>query len=341
MRIKVDQLSSTLDKSGLAPVYCISGDEPLQMLEAVDQIRQFARSNGVEERTVLNVERGFDWNSLAEAGANLSLFSSRRLLELRLGTNKPGRDGGAALVNYTAALRTDNILLITTGKIDKKTQNTNWYKSLDQAGVTVQVWPVEAAALPAWIVQRARNYGKTLQREAAALIAQKVEGNLLAARQELEKLCLLTNTPEISVAQVMSAVNDSARYDIFALIENACQGNTEHTARMLRGLKNEGIEPIGIFGALMWELRRICAMADAIEGGAPRERVFTEYRVWPQRKPAISKLLKRLPARHLTSLLGTAYLTDRCLKGATRRDPWELLENLLLCLAGARSIPVI
>lgn len=338
MRVKADQLSTSLDSRGLAPVYCISGDEPLQMLEAADLIRQFAMNNGVEERTVLNVERGFDWNSLAEAGANLSLFASRRLIELRLGTHKPGREGGAALVNYCSAAPAENVLLITAGKLDKRTQTSVWYKSLDSAGITVQIWPVEAAALPGWIVQRARQYGKSIQREAAALIAQKVEGNLLAARQELEKLCLLIEAPELSVAHVMSAVNDSARYDIFALIETACLGNTEHAARMLRGLKSEGVEPIGIFGALMWELRRICAMADAIESGTARERVFSEYRVWQQRKPAITKLLNRLPARQLTGQLGTAYMIDRSIKGAVRRDPWELLEDLMLRLAGASTL---
>ena len=335
MRLKLDQLAASLDKRGLAPIYCISGDEPLQMLEAVDLIRNFARENGVEERTVLNVERGFDWNSLAETGANLSLFSSRRLIELRLGTHKPGRDGGAALSKYAAATPADNILLITTGKLDRKTQNSAWYKSLDGAGISIQVWPVEAAALPGWIVQRARQNGKKIQREAAALIAQKVEGNLLAARQELEKLCLLVSTPEISMEQVMSAVNDSARYDTFAMIETACQGNSEHTTRMLRGLRSEGVEPINIFGALMWELRRICAIANAIEAGAPKEKVFTEYRVWQQRKAALSRLLKRLPARQLTGLLGTAYMLDRSIKGALRSDPWELLEDLMLRLAGA------
>ena len=338
MRIKVDQLPANLDKRGLAPIYCISGDEPLQMLEAVDQIRTFARQDGVEERIVLNVERGFDWNSLAEAGANLSLFSSRRLIELRLGTHKPGREGGAVLKNYAADPPADNILLITSGKLDRQTQNSVWYKSLDGAGISIPIWPVEAAALPGWIVQRARQYGKTIQREAAALIAQKVEGNLLAARQELEKLCLLVSTPEVSMQQVMSAVNDSARYDIFALIETACQGNGEHTARMLRGLQSEGIEPISIFGALMWELRRICAMANAIEAGVPKEKVFTEYRVWQQRKAALSKLLQRLPARQLTGLLGTTYTIDRSIKGALRRDPWELLENLMLQLAGTGDL---
>ena len=311
------------------------------MLEAADLIRQFARNNGVEERTVFTVERGFNWDSLAEAGANLSLFASRRLLELRLGTHKPGREGGAALVKYTSEPTAENILLITTGKLDRQTQNSAWYKSLDSAGITVQVWPVEAAALPGWIVRRARQYGKSIQREAATLIAQKVEGNLLAARQELEKLCLLIDAPEISVTHVMSAVNDSARYDIFALIETACLGNTEHATRMLRGLKSEGIEPISIFGALMWELRRICAMANAIESGTPREKVFSEYRVWQQRKPAISKLLNRLPARQLTRQLGAAYLIDRSIKGATRRDPWELLEKLMLTLAGACTISTV
>lgn len=341
MRLKVDQLSSSLDNRGLAPVYCISGDEPLQILEAADLIRQFARNNGVEERTVLNVERGFDWNSLAEAGANLSLFASRKLIELRLGTHKPGREGGAALVKYAATPPAENVLLITAGKLDKKTQATAWYKSLDKAGATIQVWPVDTAGLPGWIMQRARQYGKNIQREAAALIALKVEGNLLAARQELEKLSLLIDKPEISVAHVMSAVNDSARYDIFALIETACLGNAEHATRMLRGLQSEGIEPLSIFGALMWELRRICAMANAIEAGTPKERVFAEYRVWQQRKPAINKLLNRLTARQLTGQLGTAYMIDRSIKGAMRRDPWVLLEDLMLRLAGAVVLPVV
>lgn len=336
MRIKVDQLSSSLEKRGLAPVYCISGDEPLQLLEAVDLIRRFARDTGVDERTVLNVERGFDWHSLDEAGANLSLFSSRRLIELRLGTHKPGREGGAALARYASAPPADNILLITTGKLDRQTQKSVWYRSLDEAGVTLQIWPVAAANLPGWIAQRARQYGKNIQREAADLVAQRVEGNLLAARQELEKLCLLVETPEITVAHVMSAVNDSTRYDIFTLIETACLGNIEHTTRMLRGLQGEGTEPISIFAALMWELRRICAMANAIAAGVPKEKVFTEYRVWQQRKPAINKLLKRLPARQMTALLSSTYRIDQSLKGALRADPWGLLEDLLLQLAGAR-----
>ena len=336
MRIKSEQLPATLEKRGLAPIYCISGDEPLQLLESVDTIRLYAKDHGVEERIVLNVDKEFDWHSLFAAGANLSLFASRRLIELRMDAHKPGREGGAALAEYAAAPPPDNILLLTTAKLDKQTQNSKWYKSLESSGIVMQIWPVEPAQLPAWIMQRIRPFGKTMQLEAATLIAQKVEGNLLAARQELEKLCLLVNEPEITLEHVMSAVNDSTRYNVFALIETACLGNSEHTARMLRGLQSEGVEPISIFGALLWELRRMCSMACALESGVAREQIFIEHHVWQQRQTALSKLLQRLPVRRLIPLLGTAYQLDQRLKGAVRGNPWELLENLLFQLAGVR-----
>ncbi|MBF8270044.1 MAG: DNA polymerase III subunit delta [Gammaproteobacteria bacterium] len=336
MRIKTEQLPATLEKRGLAPIYCISGDEPLQLLESVDTIRRYASSHGVEERIILTVEKDFNWHNLFAAGANLSLFASRRLIELRLDEHKPGREGGAALTEYAAAPPPDNILLLTMARLDKQAQKSVWFKSLEAGGVIIQVWPVEPAQLPGWIMHRIRQYGKTMQREAATLIAQKVEGNLLAARQELEKLCLLVDAPEITLEHVMSAVNDSARYDVFSLIETACLGNGEHTARMLRGLQSEGVEPISIFGALLWELRRMCVMACALESGVPREQVFSEHRIWPQRQTALGKLLQRLPVRRLTPLLGTAYQLDRRLKGAVRGNPWELLEQLLFRLAGIR-----
>lgn len=334
MRLRADQLAGNLNDRGLVPVYCISGDEPLQMQESTDLIRTAARDNGIEDREVLTVERGFDWNNLLAADASMSLFSSRKLIELRLGTQKPGREGGAALVEYASSPNTDNVLLITAAKIEKQAQQTKWYKGLDKAGIVVQVWPVKPADLPGWMVNRSRQFGKNIQQEAAGLIAQKVEGNLLAARQELEKLCLLVDEPEITVQHVMSAVNDSARYDIFGLIETVCLGKTEYALRMLRGLRSEGVEPISLFGALMWELRRICSMACAIESGTSKEKVFAEYRIWQQRKPAINKLLNRFDARRLAELLGNTHTIDRALKGAVRRDPWELLERFMLNLAG-------
>jgi len=143
MRLKIDQIASHLARSGLAPVYYLSGDEPLQMLEAADQIRQFARSNDFRERITLHVVKDFDWNHLRQKAASLSLFASRRLIELRLGTQKPGKEGAKALAEYTANLNPDTVLLITGGKIDKRTQQTKWHKALDKAGVTIQIWPIE------------------------------------------------------------------------------------------------------------------------------------------------------------------------------------------------------
>ena len=334
MRLKIEQLAANLEKRGLAPIYCLSGDEPLQMIEAADLIRSYARSHGVEERNVLTVDKSFDWRSLQETGANLSLFSSRRLIELKLGEHKPGREGGATLADYAAAPPPDDILLLTCARLDKQAQQTVWFRKLEASGIVVQIWPVEPAQLPGWIVQRARLLGKTLHREAAALIAQKVEGNLLAARQELEKLCLLVDASEINLQHVMNAVNDSARYDVFDLIATACMGDIEHTARMLRGLQSEGVEPLGIFGALIWELRRTCSMAWALRTGLSLDQVFSEYRIWQQRQTALGKLLKRLPARELMPLLGAAYRIDRQLKGASPGNPWEVLEDLLFRLAG-------
>lgn len=336
MQLKAEQLPTRLKQHGLARVFCISGDEPLQLLECADQIRASARNNGCEERVVLDVDRGFDWNQLRDAGASMSLFSSNRLIELRLGEQKPGREGGAALIDYVDTPGTEDVLLITMARIDKKGQQTKWYRTLDKAGITIQIWPIEAARLPAWISNRARQLGKGIDKEAAELIADRMEGNLLAAKQELEKLCLLVETPGIGVQDVMDAVTDSTRFDVFSMIEFALAGKPDRILRMMRGLRNEGVEPMGIFGALMWEFRRLCSMAHEINAGASRERVFAQYRVRPQRKPAINALLKRMDGPALNILLRQATLVDRALKGAYRADPWDLMENFLFRIAGVR-----
>lgn len=306
------------------------------MLESTDLIRQHARRDGFDERSVLNVDAGFDWNQLHETCANLSLFSSRRLIELQLGKHKPGREGGAALMDYVKTANPDNVLLITAAKIDKQAQKTKWYQALATVGTMIHVWPIESARLPGWIITRTKQYGKLISRDAASLVADKVEGNLLAARQELEKLCLLVDRPEIDVQDVMHAVSDSARFDVFSLIESAFTGNTERTLRMLRGIKSEGIEPLVVFGALMWELRRVCSMAYEISVGTPKEKVFAAYRVWPQRKPAINAVLSRLNTTQLFSLLRTANTIDKALKGAIRSNSWQLLENFMLRIGGIR-----
>jgi DNA polymerase-3 subunit delta len=334
MRQKVDQLQAHLQGPDLAPVYCLSGDEPLQMQEAEDAIRQRARELGVEERVVYHVDRSFDWNRLPLDGASLSLFSSRRLLELRLGAHKPGKAGGDAICAYTENPNPDNVLLITAARLDRQAQQARWFKAVDKAGVIMQLWPVEPTRLPDWIVRRMQAMGRRLDRDAAEFIAQRTEGNLLAARQELEKLCLLLDRDHIRLDDVMHFIVDSSRHDVFALIENAFQGRADRAAAMLRGLRREGTEPMALFGALMWEFRRVVSMAGAIAAGAGRDEVLARYKVWPQRKPAVSAVLRRFDTHRLGRLLTDAAAVDRALKGASREDAWVSLEDFLLHLAG-------
>jgi DNA polymerase-3 subunit delta len=335
MRQRVDQLMDALKGAEPAAIYCVSGDEPLQMLEAEDAIRRRAREAGVEERVVYHVDRSFDWGQLARDGASLSLFSSRRLLELRLGAHKPGRAGGEALCAWSEKPPPDNILIITAARLDRKAQQARWFKAVDRAGVIVQVWPVEPARLPDWIRRRAQAMGRRLEREAAELIAQRTEGNLLAARQELEKLCLLVEADPIRLDDVMHSIVDLARHDVFDLVEHALRSRTDRVAVMLRGLRREGAEPLAVFGALMWEVRRLVVMAGEVAAGAAPEQVFSRHRVWPPaRKTAVAAALKRLGPRQLGRLLIHAAGVDRNLKGAGREDAWVALEDFLFHIAG-------
>ena len=336
MRLKTEQLPAHLNKPRLLPVYYLSGDEPLQLQEAGDLIRARARALGYEERIVLEADAGFDWNQLYEAGANLSLFSSKRIIELRLGSLKPGREGGAALSDYAAGHSPDNLLLLTSERIDRRTQQSKWFKALDQCGCWLQVWPVRPAGLPDWIVARCRQHNKRITREAAALIAQRVEGNLLAASQEIDKLALIVDGENIDSNDVLNMVVDSARYDVFDLIENVFQGNPERISRMLRGLKNEGIEPLNVYGVLMWGFRRASSVAHEIACGAAREQVFNAYRILEPHRKGINLLLKRFTPGRLSALLIEATEIDKALKGVVAADGWLLLEKFMFTLAGHR-----
>lgn len=334
MRLKLDQLHARLKQGLPAPVCLVTGAEPLQLMEAADAIRQRARADGFAERQVLDVQRGFDWNELALAGASLSLFCNRRIIELRLGASSPGKDGGQALVVFCGRNDADTLLLITADKLDKKAQQTRWFKALDKAGVVIQIWPVEPAQLPAWIARRMERHGRRMDSDAAELISQRVEGNLLAACQEVDKLALLVDSPTISLTDVARAVTDSARYDVFDMLDASLAGNGGRASIMLRGLRQEGVEPLAVFGACMYELRRLCAMAAAAASGVPHDRILAEYRIWNQHAPAVRAALARITAARACRFLREASHVDRVLKGAIRLDSWFVLEGFLLRMAG-------
>jgi DNA polymerase-3 subunit delta len=335
MRLRAEQLAANLKKSGLAPIYLICGDEPLQVLECADAIRQHARQQGFEERMVLDATGGFDWNSLLNEISMLSLFSTKRLLELRMGSTKPGKEGGGALMQYAENPPADNVLIITSERLDKQAQQTKWYTALDKAGITIQIRPIDAAQLPAWIQSRVAGQGKQIGIAAATLVADRVEGNLLAAKQEIDKLCLLVTRPEITPDDVLAAVSDSTRFDVFELIETALSANTAKTIRMLDGLRSEGVEPGNIYGVLMWELRRLCSMAHQVKNGTPLERIFTDHRIWDNdRKQAIKITLRQHRTENLRRLLRFAVQIDRKIKSSDRMIVWDILQAFLLSMAG-------
>ena len=335
MQVRVEQLPEEIERKGLSPVYLISGDEPLQLNEASDFIRHKAREQGVEERVVLDVANGFDWNRLIEENANMSLFASTRLIELRMGANKPGREGGKVLTEYAEHLAGKNILLITCNKLEKQVQKSKWYKSLDKVGVTTQVWPIDAGKLPNWIRQRIKKYNKTIATDAAQLIADRVEGNMLAANQEINKLCLLVDNEKITIDDIISAVTDNTRFDVFDLIECAYANEIKRLVRMLDGLKSEGMDPMTIYGALMWDYRRLCTMGYHLSNGVTLDKLFADYRIWDnKRKQAIKSILHRHDVKKLYELLKQANALDRTIKSAEKHTAWDALLSLLLAFSG-------
>ncbi len=336
MRIRPEQLESAVSNKPLLPVYIITGDEPLQMKEATDAVRRSAREQGYEERVVLDVGSGFDWNSLLAQNDMMSLFGSRKLIELRLGSSKPGAAGGKVLQAYVANLCEDNLLLISCDKVDKRSQQTKWFKSLEQVGGVVQIWPVDSKAMPGWIAFRAQNMGLTLEQEACALLADRVEGNLLAAQQELELLRLLLGDQAGDAKAVAAAVSDSARFDVFTLVDEILSGHSARVTRMLKGLREEGTEPVIINWALSRELRSLCAMAAACDSGQSVDAVMQSFRIWNNRKQPISSILGRYNVRALRKLLELSGRCERIIKGSIKGDPWQALNWLVLGMSGVR-----
>lgn len=333
MKLTLEQLAARL-AAPLAPVYVFSGDEPLQLGEAADAVRAAARAQGFTEREVLDADKGFDWNALLAAANTLSLFAERRLIDLRLPSGKPGKDGAEALLEYAARPPADTVLLLTSGKLDKAATQAKWYQALDDLGVSLQVWPVEVRDMPAWIARRLRARGLQAEGEAAALLAERVEGNLLAAAQEVEKLLLLHGPGPLSAGQVEAAVSDSARFDVYQLADAALLGDVARVTRMLDGLQAEGAEPVLVLWALTRELRSLAAMSAQLEAGQPSDRVLAP--VWSKRKPAVSAGLRRHNSRRWQQMLRRAARLDRVAKGMSAGNPWDELLQLALMVAGTR-----
>jgi DNA polymerase-3 subunit delta len=339
MRIRFPDLKQHLGKGRLAPIYLVSGDEPLQTGEAADAIREGAKASGYSSRDVIDADRNFNWDELAAEASNLSLFAEQRVLDLRIPSGKPGAAGGKALVEYTERPADDTLLLITMPKLDRSQTNSKWFKTIDKSGVVIQVWPLTEAQLAPWIEQRMRGCGLSPEPGVTALLAERIEGNLLAAAQEIDKLLLLQGPGPISTEQLLEAVTDSARYDVFDLVDSALSGNRSRSLRILNGLRGEGTPPPVVLWALAREVRTLSELAFLVEKGrSPQQAVGTRRDIWDKRKPLVTKALQRLSARNWRRLLLLCGLADRTIKGREKGDPWLLFQDIATRMAG---IPVI
>jgi DNA polymerase-3 subunit delta len=334
MQLRAEELERHLSRS-LAALYVIHGDEPLQSLEAADAIRATARARGYAEREVLAADRGFDWNQLVVSGASLSLFSSKKLIELRIPGGKPGTEGAAAIVQYCAALSPDVLTIVTLPRLDRRSQDTAWFKALTQKGALINTFQVERAQLPQWIAARLARQKQKADRETLQFLADSVEGNLLAAHQEIQKLGLLFPAGELAFEPVRGAVLNVARYDAFKLNEAMLAGDKARLARMLDGLKSEGEAPPKILWVLAEEIRAVAKVQAGVALGEDLQQLFRASRVWGDaHQRLVSEAARRLKSAALGQALRHAARIDRTVKGLARGDVWD--ELLQLCLRFAR-----
>lgn len=335
MKLTGDALPAQLKKS-LPGICMVTGDEPLLVGEACDQVRSAARERGFSERQVFFVERGFDWQALRAATQEMSLFAERRLLEVRLDGASPGNEGSEVLSDIAAQNLSDVLVLVVTGKLDARSLSTKWVSAIEKHGFLVQIWPVELPQLPTWVDKRLQRAGVQAARDVAGLIAERVEGNLLAAQQEIDKLALLHPNDQVTADTVLADVADSARYDVLQLGLAAMQGNAARALRILDGLHEEGVDATLVLWGVNKDLQWLARVAFAMVKGQGVEGAMQAAGVWRPRQTAMKQALLRLKLAQLRALLVDAAHVDAAIKGVNRRDPWVELRGVVARLAGVK-----
>ena len=333
MQLGGEQLPAHLEK-GLKPVYTVYGDEPLLVIEAADTIRAAARRQGFAEREVLTAIAGFNWDDLHHAAGNMSLFGGSKLIDLRIPTGKPGRDGGAALQEYCSRPSPDAVLLVTLPGLDWADEKAVWQKALTDAGVTVKLIPPTLAQLPAWIAGRLRRQQQSADDEGLRFIAERVEGNLLAAHQEIQKLALLYPAGRLSLEQVRDAVLNVARYDLDGLREALLAGDVVRLTRTLEGLRQEGEAPPLVLWAMTEEVRALAQVKNGMAQGRPVDVLLKEARVWGPRQSLFRSALQRIDVAQANAALAVASRIDRLVKGIGGGDIWDEFLRLGMRLSG-------
>ncbi len=332
MKLYADRLTSHL-QNNLAPCYLVSGDEHLLVEEALDEIRAAAREQGFTSRESQVAMSNFNWSELAAIGSNLSLFAERRVIELRLPTGKPGRDGSAAICEFVERLGDELLLIVITPRLDKNNSNAKWVKTLSAKGIFLPIWPVELRELPRWIADRMRRAGLDPDREAVAMIVDRVEGNLLAARQEIEKLRMILGEGPVTGEDVSTAVANSSRYDVYKLVDAAVSGDAQRAMKILNGLRGEGTEPVMVIWALTRELRTLVRLADTVRQNSDLGAAMNAARVWKKRQAMIRACIGRHRHTDFYRLLKATGRADAAAKGQAAGDPWQLGADIVVSLS--------
>lgn len=381
MDLSPEQLASQLESGPLHPAYLIAGAEPLLVLEAADAVRSAARRAGIDEREVFEAgsgQREPDWDAMHASFNAPSLFASRRLIELRLPTGKPGKEGGALLAGFCARPPADVVLLVTADEWSRQ-HGGAWSEAIGRIGRIAVAWPVKPHELGSWIERRLRSRGFSPDRDAVLHLAERVEGNLLAAAQEIEKLVLLLATPSavptsnaspaagpqagedrtptaprprglaganaaarpLTVATLESLVADASRYDVFRLLDAAMNGQAPQVPRIIASLRAEGTAVHALLGMVVMELQRGAALAQVQSRGGNLPAAFKAQRVWDAKQPMYRRALQRHAPAAWEALVAQAGLVDRIAKGRAPGDAWVALERLMLALADRTALPLL
>ena len=336
VRLDSNQLKQHLNHN-LSPLYVLLGDEPLAQSECLDAIRLAARKAGADERTSYIAERNFNWQQIQSFSQELSLFSSKRILEIYIPSGKPGVDGGKVLTTLAANLIPDTTIIIVLPSLEREAKNSAWFNALQSASTLIELKEIAPSQLPQWLAARLAQQNQSTEAASLAFIAHQVEGNLLAAHQEIQKLALLYPAGEISVEAVRESVLNVSRYDAFQLGEAVLAGDAARTSRILQGLQDEGENAVAVMNPLMWVLRPLLRIKHAEARGENLITAMTNARIYGDRQSLVKRALARLSVRQLEAALQKLCDIDKTAKGVMQGDAWLELSRLCFGLAKVRG----
>ena len=331
MKVPFRQLERHLTDR-LVKVYLVAGDEPLLVDEALEKLRAAAKREGFTSRELHTADRSFKWVDLLAGADNLSLFATRKIVEIRLATPKPGDEGAETIAALCEREDPDTLVIVAVGEKLGQASRSSWVKAIEQAGALVEIWPIERGELPRWIQQRAEGLKLKITPAAAQSLAERVEGNLLAADQEIKRLALTAAGREIDEAEVMEFVANNSRFDVFALADAVLAGETGRTFKILSGLRAEGVHPVQISWVLNRDISMLARLEYAVRHGDNLEGALLRSGVWQRRQPLVKKALTKFKAPRLKALLAEAARVDAALKGVFPAEPWTTLTDLLVAL---------